>query len=235
MTAALLTRDVQDAPEVRRLSRLLAVLVVPVGPAAVAALRFVLPYETDDSTRQAVSAVQAHPGTQSAVVWLGMVAVLTMVPGVLWVARLARHRSPRLTAAAVLLLVPGYLSLSMLVGTDAALWFGVTHHLPSVVLGDMYDGLHPAMVVTGLLFVLGHVLGTVLLGAALWRSRAVPRWAAACVVAAQPVHVVAAVVLGSHALDLVGWGLNAVGFAVAASVIARTDDEAWDLGAVTRE
>ncbi len=74
-----------------------------------------------------------------------------------------------------------------------------------------------------------HVIGTILLGIAMWRSRAVPAWAALITIVSQPLHFIAAVILASHALDLVAWGLNAVGFAVAAIVIVRTSDDEWDL------
>ena len=221
-------------PDLRRATRLLAAVLIPVGPAAVAVLRYVLPYETNDSTAGAVAAIRAHPGTQSAVVWLGLVAILTLVPGVIWIGRLTRRRAPRLTAVALVLLVPGYLSLSLLVGTDAALYFAAEHGLSPRVMGQMYDGLHPVLAVGAALFVLGHVLGTILLGLALWHSRTVPAWAAVVVIAAQPIHFVAAVIVGSHTLDLVGWGLNAVGFAVAAAAVLRTRDDDWDLGPVPR-
>ena len=38
-----------------------------------------------------------------------------------------------------------------------------------------------AFVVPEALFIIGHVLGMLLLGIALWRGRAVPRWAATLV------------------------------------------------------
>lgn len=44
---------------------------------------------------------------------------------------------------------------------------------------------------------------------------------------AQPVHFVAAVVHGSHWLDLVGWGLNAVGFAALSVAVLRLPDDEW--------
>jgi len=74
----------------------------------------------------------------------------------------------------------------------------------------------------GTVFVAGHVLGTVLLGLALWR--AVPRWAAVAIIVSQPLHFVAAVVLANHVLDAAAWALTAVGFAVAVAVArpART-------------
>jgi hypothetical protein len=61
----------------------------------------------------------------------------------------------------------------------------------------------------------------------LWRVQGFPRWAALAVAISQPLHFVAAVVVGSHGLDLVAWGLNAVGFAVVAITILRMSDEQW--------
>jgi hypothetical protein len=41
----------------------------------------------------------------------------------------------------------------------------------------MHTAVHPVAVVGGIVFVLGHVLGTVLLGLAMIRGRSVPLWA----------------------------------------------------------
>ncbi len=90
-----------------------------------------------------------------------------------------------------------------------------------------YDSLHPAVMVAGGIFVVGHVVGTVLLGCALLRVSTVPRPAAWAVVVSQPLHFVAAVIVGSHWLDLVGWGLNAVGFAALSVLILRMSDPEW--------
>jgi hypothetical protein len=40
---------------------------------------------------------------------------------------------------------------------------------------------------------------------------------------------VAAVIVVSHPLDLVAWGMQAVGFAAAAVAVARVRDDEWDL------
>lgn len=210
-------------------TRWLAALLLPVGPAAVAVLRFVLPYHTTDDPATVVGKVAAHPGAQSAVLWLGLVATLTLVPAVLWVGRLTRRCAPRVTAAALLLLVPGYLSLTWLIGGDLLLWAGVHGGVDAATLTRLYGASHPTSGVAEVLFVLGHVVGTVLLGVALWRSNSVPRWAALITVASQPLHFVAAIVLASPPLDLAAWGMNSVGFAVAAAAILRLRDEEWDL------
>lgn len=88
---------------------------------------------------------------------------------------------------------------------------------------------HPAAAVGVGLFVVGHILGPVLLGAALWRARVVPRWVAIAVAVSQPVHLVSAVILPSRLLDVVlGWWLTTVAFAAIALVVLRMRDDEWD-------
>ena len=213
--------------DLRTGSRVLAAVLLPVGPAAVAVLRFVLPYTTADSSADAVRLVAAHQTAQSAVVWLGLIACLTLVPGAVYAGRVVGRRAPLLAALATVLLVAGYISLAWLTVGDAYLLFGVRHHLSQDMLTGMYGGVHPAAAVADVLFVVGHVLGTILLGVGMLRGRVVPRWAAVATVVAQPVHFIAAVIVGSHALDLVGWGLNAVGFAALSVAVLRLTNDEW--------
>lgn len=227
MTAPDVTATRQPA-DLRRATRVFAALVIPLGPAFVAVLRYLLPYQTSDDAATAVQAVAAHPDRQSLVVWLGFAAMLTLVPGVLFVARVARRRAPRMTAAALVLLVPAYTAIALLVAGDAAVWYGVTHDLPESAVVDLYNGAHPMILASTGIFVAGHVIGTILLGAALLKSRAVPAAAAWLVVVAQPVHFVAAVILGSHLLDLAAWGANAIGFAAVSLAILRMSDDEWE-------
>lgn len=219
--------ELEVRPDTRWRGRTLAAVLLPIGPAAVAVLRYVLPYETTDGSREVVREVAAHQGIQSAVVWLGFVASLTLVPAVLAAGKVARAGSPRLVAAALALLVPAYLSLGWLLSSDAAVLFSVRHGLPVADAADAFESLHPAVLVAGVVFVIGHVLGTVLLGWALWRSPAVPRPAALAVLVSQPLHFVAAVILANHELDLFAWGLNAVGFAAISVTVLRMTDDAW--------
>jgi hypothetical protein len=217
----------KEVVDLRSQSRWLAAVILPIGPTAVAVLRFILPYTTADSPADAVQDVAAHQATQSAVVWLGWLACLTLVPGVIFAGRVVGRRAPRLAAAATALLVIGYLSLAWLTVGDAYLLYGVRHHLPPTVLIGMYNGVHPAAQIAEGLFVLGHVLGTILLGIAMLRSRVVPTWAAVATIIAQPIHFVAAVLIGSHALDLLGWGLNAIGFAALSLAVLQLSNDEW--------
>jgi hypothetical protein len=221
--------EVADGADLRHASRLLAALVLPLGPLAVAGLRYVLPYFNASSPREMATDVLAAQGRQSAVLWLGLIATFTLLPGVLAVGHLTRRGAPRMTAAAMLLVVPGYLALTYMLGSDLVLWTGARAGLDASALTALTDTVHPSANIAAVVFVAGHVIGTVLLGLALLRSRTVPTWAAIVTVVAQPMHFVAFVILGSPVLDCAAWTANAVAFAVVAVAILRTPDDDWDL------
>lgn len=221
--------ELTDGADLRHASRLLAALVLPIGPLAVAGLRYVLPYFSASNPSEMARDVMAAEGRQSAVIWLGLIATFTLLPGVLAVGRLTRRGAPRMTAAAMLLVVPGYLALIYMLGSDLVLWTGAKAGLDASTLTALADTTHPSSNIAAVVFVIGHVIGTVLLGLALLRSRTVPVWAAIVTIVAQPMHFVAFVVLGNQTLDGVAWAANGFAFAVVAVAILRMRDDEWDL------
>jgi hypothetical protein len=77
-----------------------------------------------------------------------------------------------------------------------------------------------ALVVPEALFIIGHLLGMLLLGIALWRSRAVPRWTAA------PVGLAPLLVHDQvGAVDACVNGLFLIGMAACAVTLLRTPPE----------
>jgi hypothetical protein len=214
--------------DVRGLSRWTAAVILPIGPAAVAVLRYALPYDTVDDTSTITSKAMAEPGRMSLVLWLGFIAILTLVPAAYSVGRLTRRRAPWVTTIALFLVVPGYLSLPWLTASDQFLWSGTEAGLDANMITRVADALHPTAGLAGVFFVLGHVLGTILLGVAMWRSNVVGRWAAVAVIVSQPIHFFAAVIMPNHTLDLVGWGLQAVGFAAVGWAILRLRNDEWE-------
>ncbi|WP_405060294.1 hypothetical protein OG474_01280 [Kribbella sp. NBC_01505] len=224
-----MSQAVAAAPrsDARTASRWFAALILPIGPAAIALLRYFLPYDTVDDPATITTKILADPGRSSLVLWFGYIGVLTLVPGAYFVGRLIRARAPWLTAIALLLLVPGYLSLPWASSGDVFTWSAGQAGLDAGAITRAAEITHGSADIAGVVFVVGHVLGTILLGIALWRSRMVPRWAAVATAISQPIHFVAAVVLVSHTLDLVGWGLQAVGFAAVGWAILRLRDDAW--------
>ncbi|MDF2710572.1 MAG: hypothetical protein K0R62_6224 [Nonomuraea muscovyensis] len=218
---------VRDTRVLRR--NALAVLL-PIGPLCVAVLRLVLPYGTNDDPQALLAAVAADQAAQSTVLWLSTAAVLALVPALFALTRLAMCRAPALALAAIILALPGYLGIAALTVSDAAALAAVTAGLSPAdsvaLLGEL--AAQPALTASVILFVVGHVLGTVLLGAALWRAGAVSGWAGAALVVSQPLHLAIVVTGGPKILDGAAWALTALGFAAGSLTLARMSDDEYE-------
>ncbi|WP_327636110.1 hypothetical protein OHB24_39690 [Kribbella sp. NBC_00482] len=212
--------------DIRPAWRWLAALILPIGPAAVALLRFLLPYDTTDSASTITSKIVGELDRGSVVLWLGYLAFVTLVPGVYFVGRLTRRSTPWLTGIAVCLMVPGYLSLPTTASSDVFAWSAGTAGLDQASITKVVDVTHGSVDVAATVFVVGHVFGTILLGIAMWRSGVGGRWAAVAVAISQPLHLIS-VIISSHPLDLIGWGLQAVGFAAVGWAILRMPNDEW--------
>ncbi|WP_350274856.1 hypothetical protein [Kribbella sp. HUAS MG21] len=206
--------------------RWLAALVLPIGPAAVALLRFLLPYDTTDDVPTITSKVVGNLDRGSLVIWLAYLAFVTLVPAVYFVGRLTRRGTPWLTGIAVCLMVPGYLSLPTTTSSDVLIWSAGTAGLDQAAIASAAGATHGSTDLAAAVFVVGHVLGTILLGIAMWRSGIGGRWAAVAVAVSQPLHLIS-VILSNHTLDLVGWGLQAAGFAAVGWAILRMPNDEW--------
>jgi hypothetical protein len=196
-------------------------LLLPVGPAAIAVLRLILPYYTEGDAASTIAAVDADPGRQSAVLWLAYIGMLTLVPGLIAAARICRDAAPRLTTWALGLAVPGYLSLGMFLGSDHLLWSVTDAGLSGADSVAVFEAGHLSIDVAIGVWVVGHVVGTVLLGLALLRSGRIPAWAGWAIAVSQPLHFVATVILGSPQVDFVAWSLTAVGMAFVAREVLK--------------
>lgn len=212
--------------DIRPVWRWLAAVILPIGPAAVALLRFLLPYNTADDASTIVNRIVDNLNRSSFVIWLAYVAILTLVPGVYFVGRLTRRGAPWLTGIALVLMIPGYLSLPWTASSDVFTWSAGTAGLDPATITKVAETTHGSTDVAGLVFVAGHLIGTVVLGIAMWRSGVGGRWAAVAVAISQPLHLTA-VIISSHPLDLVGWGLQAVGFAAVGWAIVRLSNDDW--------
>lgn len=226
MAATAATHQVRTAsrPRVVLDRRALAILM-PIGPLAIAIVRGILPYNTTDSNTTMAAKVAADQGTETIVIWLTFVALITLIPGVIALGMLARRHAPRLGIAGLVVAFAAFMSLfwSTVAGADnialGAARIGTSPNATGRLLDSI--GAIPAVGLASNLFILGHIIGLVLLGIALWRGRAVPAWAALLLAISQILHFVFAVIIPVHALDGGAWGLTAVAFAAAAVVRVR--------------
>jgi hypothetical protein len=158
------------------------------------------------------------------------VAVLLLIPALIAVSRLAGTRAPYPAYIGGSLAIAGYVSLlpTMMVEQTAMAMgrAGVPDSTAASVLDRLSDGSLVLGILMGI-FVAGHILGTTILGIALIRARVVALWAGAAVAASQPLHFVAHII-EVKALDVVAFGLLAVGLFAVAAVVFRIPDLAWD-------
>lgn len=214
----------------RRLVRWTAALLMPVGPAAVAGIRFAVPPAPIGES------VAANPDAQRLVLGLGLIATLTLLPGAFAAVRLIRLTSPVLSVWTAAFLIPGYLGMTSLLATDAVAMAGTDLKLDPGLVTQLNTAVLalPTMDILLSIFILGHIVGVVLVGVAAYRGRLMPRLVAILLTASQPLHL-AAVLLGSPWLDLTAWGLTAVGMGYLAKYLMRLHIDQWEPRTVAQD
>ena len=147
--------------------------------------------------------------------------ILLVAPAVLYAGSLAGARVSKLAAAAAGLIFASWLGAGYLLGTDILLYLAATAP-DQTAAAALVDGYLSYPLVQGvvLAYLMGHVVGFLLLGVALWRVRAVPRWTASAV-AGWPFLEVAGEAGGVRVLAAAGFAMLAVGFGACAIAVAR--------------
>jgi hypothetical protein len=204
----------------RRAGQALALLVAPWG-FVIANTGGIVTSESglDDTTpRGALLISAAHPLADKWFTFAAMMGCLFLVPAVLGAMSLVRVPAARVGLAGGVLMIGGYICYFGLLFQGYATIALSAHGGASaddVAVLDliMNQGF---FVVVALAFVIGNLIGTLLLGLALLRAPAVPRWAAALVLVWPVAHVV-----GGPWGEIVGAAAEAVGLAVVGHVLLR--------------
>lgn len=221
MTATTALRTPHD---VRTLDRWVAAILMPIGPAAVAVIRFVIPGEPVGET------VAANPNAQRLVLGMGVIAVLTLLPGAFAAVRLVRPYTPRLSVWIAGTLITGYLGMSALAATDYVAMAGTDLGMDPAQVTRLSATIFelPSFNILMSLFILGHIIGVLLLGIAAFKAALMPRTMAVLLAASQFIHFTA-VMTANPWLDLLGWGLTALGMGFLARVLLRTSNDDWEV------
>lgn len=204
-------------PLIYRLQRVVIAAAIPAGAVAISVGAFFNPpYYGDRPGEEATIQQTALHG--ALMNWTHLVAQLVaayLLPFTfLLMAVLANRRSPWLASIGAALSLLGFLTLPAYVGQDSlyydiARWGQLTPYVDLAVHWN-HD---PVMTFYGIIFGLGTVVGPTLIGLALWRSKAVPRWAAICITfsrlpsfifGAVPFHVAVGAVLSGVVLLVIG-------------------------------
>jgi hypothetical protein len=217
--------------DARSVWRVLLAATAPATAVVIAVLRFALPYNTLDDARTVFEQSLVHQTFDTVVLWAGLLLAPTAVTGALAVVWISRRRAPVLATIGAFLAVPGFIALAGQGQTQNVITLLAAQHKADAgfayEVSNAVQSLPQAGALVGV-FVFGHLIGTILLGMALWRSRSVPSWIAWALAISQPIHLLSAMT-GNHPLDLLGWGMTAFGFAAAAYVLLTMQDDEFDL------
>ncbi|GAB3814547.1 hypothetical protein GCM10028820_10680 [Tessaracoccus terricola] len=159
---------------------------------------------------------------------LALSGVLLIVPGLLAALRVLRPHRPVLGLVAVTLMVAGYVCYFGIVRTNFDTIALAEHALahPSADLGAVLDNaLTPAAVGFALVFVVGNLLGTLLLGLAVLSSPG--NRVVGLLVICWPVGHVANLLGGGEWFAVAGGALEVVGLSMVAARALRTTDPQW--------
>ena len=225
--------QVRRVRDIRSFQRYAAAVILPIPPTCIAVGRL---FQTDDSdTRRALDLVAANPDRQFTFALLGFISLVCVIPAFLAAARLSRRRRPVLTAVALVVNLLGFIGAFGLFAIDNLYILGAAlpaeqRDVGAIVIDEMWS-----TGITGFganLFVLGHFLGTILMGLALRGSIPTVGWLA--MLLTTPVHFLAFVFLQMPAVDMAAWLLMTLAFVDCAGKILKTPNDEWDLPPLSR-
>jgi hypothetical protein len=176
----------EPGPGALRRAGLVAVIVL--GPLSIAILRAILPYGSADDAATIAAKIAGQQTAQTVTLWLTLIAMATMVPGVIAVGLLAARHARTLGTWGMALAVAGFSLLWATTSIDFAALAGVQSGIGLDATTKLIDNLNtsPPLTVATIAFVLGHIVGTILIGVALLRARVIPAWAAWALIISQP-------------------------------------------------
>jgi hypothetical protein len=214
--------------DVRGFWRVLLAVVAPLPMLAKAAYYLITPVAGGADFDTTVRAFAADKGLAGTMRLLDVVFCVLLIPAVFAVAWVARRGAPRLTTAGAFLALLGCLAgFGLLGGITTPPYLAAVRGIDVDAMRVLDGALEndPIFLVAGLLFIVGIVFGLGLLGAALWRSRAVPAWYGIALMVGGITHPFIPGAIG-QGLGLV---VAAVGFAGASVALLRMRNDEFDL------
>lgn len=219
--------------DTRRIQRILLAVIAPLPLAAQGVYYLLLPPGAfgDVPFLEQAAAMKEHPDVSVALRFPSAVFCWLLVPAVVAVWAVVRRRTPRLGLVGALWAGLGTLAgFSLMGGVDTPQVLAVMADLDPKVALPYYEAAHddPLMFAAALMFISGIAFGLGILGAALWRSRAVPAIFGVAIMLGGITHPF----LPSATAAGIGLLVAAFGFAGASRALLRMTDDEFDLAPI---
>jgi len=225
MTTGVESRADLKVYDARRFWRVLLAVVVPI-PWLAKGIQYVAVDSSYDHTADQITYDLTHD-LHRYLQWLDALFVVLVVPSILAMVLVSRRGAPRLATAATVLMAGGFLMvLPLNASTDALAWVAAQKGHDPVLIGSFIDdaAADPRSSVGLAGFLVAIVFGSILVALALWRSRAIPGWAAALVGLGGATHIFIAGF--GHVVHGAGLVVLAVGcVAVSARLLSMINDD----------
>jgi hypothetical protein len=188
----------------------------------------VRPAGSDDTGDELLAYVRGNGTAVELSDLLLIAAVLLLVPAFMAAIKVLRNRQPLLGYLGGGLAVAGFVCLFGMFAVDGvALEMARGGIAGSGAVLDQAPNHDLLLWLLTIIFVVGHIVGTTLVGIGLLRAKAVPVWSAVAVALSQPLHFVAHGI-ESKPLDIVAFALFAAGLATLGVHVLRMQDAEWD-------
>lgn len=221
------TSSVHKTGRVRRVGGVLALILAPWGfVIANASYAWMIRNGGSDETgAQALALAATGPDLLRLGIVGGMLGCLLIIPAVMTALSLARRS--RLAFVGGSLMIAGYVCYFGVLLSNMIIIAMAERGGPLADYAAMIDASQADRWAGWVfpIFIVGNLLGTLLFGIGLLRSRTVPIWAAILIMLWPVLHV-SGLIIGGEILEVIGAVLQAIGFAgVAAAVLRRSRQE----------
>jgi hypothetical protein len=170
----------------------------------------------------AIDGHAARTATGDAFVFTG---AFLAVPATLALMRVLGARSPKLAAIGGSMHLVGWIAIVGVLMGDVIAVQMVARGTPAPDQVELYRRIMTSVPVIALNIVATlHVIGGILLGIALWRTRIVPLWAGVAATLAQPIHLVSNIA-GILPIDVLTWIALSAAFVPVAAIVLRSSGD----------
>jgi hypothetical protein len=223
--------DPATSGRVRRLGGALALIVAPWGFVICNACYawMIRNGATDETGAQALALAAAGPAILRLCLVAGMIGCLLIIPAVLTALSLARRS--RLAFVGGSLMIAGYVCYFGVLLSNVIIIAMAEHGGPLADYAAVIDASQADASTAWVfpIFIVGNLLGTLLFGIGLLRSRTVAIWAAILIMLWPVLHI-SGLILGGEILEVIGAVLQAIGFAAIAAVVLRRSNQEVSVG-----
>ncbi|WP_157530113.1 hypothetical protein [Microtetraspora niveoalba] len=214
--------------DVRGFWRVLLAVIAPLPMLGQAVYYLLSPVDGGAPFADTLAAYEAHQELAGVLQYVGAVFVVGLPAATFAVVWAARRGAPRLASfGGFISLLGSFSGIALIIGGNRLAYLTVRDGLDAAVMTRLSDLTEnePLQLLGGLLFIVGIVVGLLLLGLALWRSRVAPAWMGLALAVGGLTHPF----LPGHVAQGVGLLVAAAGFAGASYALLRMRNDDFDL------